>query len=417
MKHFSLLFTLICLCSCSDNVNTQLSQDFSKDFNTTFVSEDSAVIIANQAISALEEASLTRSCDTPKNRKIKSVTTVYLNEANTRSNSRETTSPFYFINYKDNQGFVIVSGDKRLQPIYAISDQGTLNIKDTLNNKGLALFMEGIKRDSQRASKKPTIFTSYKDVNCILYPQVAPLIWAKAREWGQLSPFNNYCFTQSGEQALVGCAPVACGLIMSYYSWPETINNESILWRPMKKGSTDLAAKLFYILGKKQLLNTKYGTKASVSHIDSIRSTFKAMGYMTPNKFKLFSSNDIKEILDNALKGLQGNTGQGPVLIAGSTGSDAHIWVIDGYAENPVYESDGSTYKATLFHCIWGNNKGLNNGYFALSNNQLGGKSYLFDINDAGTNNVDEICYYSGLLYMTNFKKSPNVENGNVTVK
>lgn len=73
--------------------------------------------------------------------------------------------------------------------------------------------------------------------------------------------------------------------------------------------------------------------------------------------------------------------------------------------------------RKTLFHCVWGYNDGLNNGYFYFDENgQLGGKTNYFDMEDTGNNDVGQGTLYKPLLYMTGFKKNLDVASGGVEI-
>lgn len=94
----------------------------------------------------------------------------------------------------------------------------------------------------------------------------------------------------------------------------------------------------------------------------------------------------------------------------------AHIWVIDGYAKNPV-DVDGTKWKQILYHCVWGYNNGLNNGYFYFNEKgQLGGIAGYFNVEDTGGNKDVIPSWYKGLLYMTKFQKNSKYVTGEVEI-
>lgn len=427
-KILGFMLFLLVLSACSDNAEQVVFKTSNVDF---FIPEDSAIVFANEAVASLEaskEGAKTRSMDT---RKVQSVQVVN-HFAKTRSlEGNSINSSLYIVSYENNRGFAVVSSDKRLQPIYAVSDSGSLDIRDTITNKGLALFFQGVQTEISRASSdSPIIFEGADGQSCIAKVQVAPLLGSSVRKWGQQEPYNLYCPKISGETAFVGCASVACGLIMSYYMWPKNITQldygyykVDLPWRSMKNGgNNDKVAFLFHFLGTPKLLNMKYGvdhTIGSVARLDSIMPTFQKMGYLEPDKFKLFASGDVCDILDKAKNGVSQNDGTGPILVAAATTKKkgAHIWIIDGYAKNPVDREDGSVLKKTLFHCVWGYNDGLNNGYFYFNaNGEIGGKANYFDIEDTGDNGVKPIEWYKNLMYMTGFKKNLDVVSGSVEI-
>lgn len=422
----SFLFGVFVLMSCSDSTDTMVGE--TSKANSYFISQDSAIVLANKAVASIT-GNLGDATRGVEGRKVKSVSVVNDVLTSRAASDNGISKSLYIVNYENEKGFAVVASDKRLQPIYAVSDSGSLNIRDTIENKGLALFFSGVQYDMARtSSNSPTIAVGPNNQNYVYGAQVSPLISSNTRKWGQDNPYNKYCPLVSGERSFVGCAPVACAIIMSYYMWPKKITDFSsgfydmnLPWRSMKNGgANDKVAFLFSELGTQKLLNTKYSSNVEVgsrSNIDSIAPTFLKMGYLVPKKFNLFDSGDICEILDDAQRGITDNSGHGPVLISAScVDGGAHIWVIDGYVKNPV-APDGATWKVILYHCVWGYNNGLNNGYFYFNEKkQLGGIAGYFNAEDTGGNKVKDPSWYKGLLYMTNFRKDTKYIRGEIEI-
>lgn len=166
-------------------------------------------------------------------------------------------------------------------------------------------------------------------------------------------------------------------------------------------------------------IKTTYGKDESVSNSDNIASTFIKMGYYSPSRFtKMSNLSTICSILDKAKDGTTSNSGDGPLLVAARCLSGgAHVWVVDGYAKNPVSKNDGSVFNHIYLHCVWGNKNGVNNGYFYINDKgRVGGKASLYDLEDTGGNDVAEVYWYDGLYYMSNFRKNTNNALGNVEI-
>lgn len=262
---FKTLFFFLCLilsssCSDSEEQSGQLHNDALQSF---MVSSDSAIAISNQAIQAIAEQNETRNSS---GREVNSVSLISLSPSiRTRAANRKSiNTSLYFINYKDNKGFSIVSSDKRLRPLYAVSDTGNIAISDTITNKGLALFFQGVEKDMQDAAQDTLELSECGTKQEVNSPQVRPMIWRGPRLWGQDEPYNTYCYTEDGKKALVGCVAVACGIIMSHYEWPRSINEKNIGWHAMKKYTFDHDIDfIFRKLGNPELLDMHYGVNAS----------------------------------------------------------------------------------------------------------------------------------------------------------
>ena len=234
-KKLSLLFLvlgLVLFFSCTDD-DSQVEKVQGSKVSSFIVSPDSAIAISNQAILAISENSETRSSQSK--RQVNSVKLVNLasNVATRSQNGKAINSSLYIINYKDNKGFAIVSSDKRLRPLYAVSDTGNIAISDTITNKSLALFFHGVANDIACQSERTPQLDSVGGKVSVTLPQVRPMIWKAPRLWGQDAPYNTYCFTKDGKQAQVGCIAVACGIVMTFYDWPVYINDKHIGWHGM----------------------------------------------------------------------------------------------------------------------------------------------------------------------------------------
>lgn len=403
-KTFLLTLTVLsvaCVCSCTDEDQIYEQQNGSELVDPYRLSSDSAIAIANQAVKAIAKVSQTRGCT--KDREVESVDVVNLKHTITRtSGGEDINSSLYIVNYKDDQGFAVVSADTRLRSLYAVSDTGHININDTIDNKGLKFFFNGVENDiNSVVSSDPDLLISSGQVN-VTSPQVKPLIWNVPRQWGQGEPYNTYCFTTSGEKAKVGCAAVAIGTAMTYHEWPIYIDDQRVNWHSMKKYKFNHDIDyVFAKLGEPKQLDMNYGVNSSGASTANFKRTLKRMGYIVPDDFKNFSEENVVRHLCTPT-----SSGYGPLIVVGtniSTGS-SHAWVIDGYCTNITYEGNTNIkYTTNLFHCVWGW-KGLNNGYFYL-NDGVTTPASLFAAGDNGTLLSNR---YKNLRYLTNFRKDLN---------
>lgn len=406
-KKLSLLFLvwgLVLFFSCTDD-DSQVEKVQGSKVSSFFVSPDSAIAISNQAIRAISENSETRSSQSK--RQVNSVKLLNLasNVATRSQNGNAIGSSLYFINYKNNKGFAIVSSDKRLRPLYAVSDTGNIAISDTVANRNLALFFHGVENDIQSVSSDTLQLHNSNGKIWVVNPQVSPMIWRVPRQWGQREPYNTYCFTKKGEKALVGCLAIACGLVMSYHEWPVYINGKHIGWHGIKKYIFDHDIDyVFGKLGEEKQLDMLYGKKISVAYMSNVSRTFTRMGYYAPDELEDFSESAICEKLKT-----RNSDGYGPIIVCGRTiNGGGHAWVIDGYCTNVVDNNNVNIqYNTVLFHCIWGWN-GDNNGYFYLNNGKLGGPASLFAGGDNGNTATSN---FTDLQYIANFRINRNKQS------
>lgn len=345
-----------------------------------------------------------------ESRKVKSVQ--YHGGILTRSG--EETPLYYVVNYENEGGFAVLGADTRLDAVYAISDEGHLDMNDTTFNGGLKLFFDGLNNtgifnpDSMIYRPDPDPY--WKDPQPDLPPEEpinlchskAPMLTYAVSRWTQEHPYNTFCprkilgfgdnwsIIYSEERCLVGCTNVAVGQIMSYYECPKRYGDYVFNWSEMKewlpstaKGSPDApeggVARLLRELGKEGNFNTSYGLDASSSPYEKYyKRTFKTFEYHEPGDFKNFSEYDVDKLI----------YGGKPVLFYAylSDRGGAHNWVADGVyydcwkGKDPFGETIfyGEGY---FFHMVWGWN-GKSNGYYKLSNSKLKGNHSLSGTGD-----------------------------------
>lgn len=130
---------------------------------------------------------------------------------------------YYAFDKADGNGFVIVSGDDRTDPILAITDEGSFD-KDT-PNPGFNWWLEAMTTSMQRIAEGETTAEQAQEK----ITAVAPLI--KTR-WNQGTPFNNVCpiDTAKGctgdtpQRSVTGCVATALAQILYYWQYPKTVS-------------------------------------------------------------------------------------------------------------------------------------------------------------------------------------------------
>ena len=129
---------------------------------------------------------------------------------------------FYIFNVGNNQGFVIVSGDDRINPILGYSDEGNFdetkapsNMKNLLSEyaQQISMLDEVAGIDGAIAAARNVVDTRNS---------IAPMLTTK---WDQARPYWNKCpqvKNEDGEYepSYTGCVATAMSQIMKYYNYP-----------------------------------------------------------------------------------------------------------------------------------------------------------------------------------------------------
>ena len=360
-------------CSSEEPITPQNQVNDAMGANPYRVSLTDALKNADALLGELGEDEVTRSIE----RKVESVE--YYSRPGTRSLGGDTL--LYLVNYADDAGFALLSADSRLRPIYAISDEGSMSFSDTTYNKGLALFARGVEAEITSLPNLPYIpvdslilkpgFPVNPKVDSIrsVKDRVRPMLSMYQRNWDQHAPFNEYCFTDDGEQALVGCIAIAVAQIMAYHKWPEQYGGYTFDWDEINNGNIDMLARFLSVLGDESNLRIRYGENDSPASPTRYYPTFLNMGYSCHSDLIPFEENDICAFLKGTYSTDYPAT---PLLVNGNhPTSNGHGWVIDGFVQykyTKVVVPPITTFDDILYHCVWGWG-GRNNGYYYWAKN------------------------------------------------
>ncbi|MDR1161874.1 MAG: C10 family peptidase, partial [Tannerellaceae bacterium] len=145
-----------------------------------------------------------------------------------RSSGNQGGAVYYYVfNVKENDGFVIVSGDDIAIPVLGYSANGTYDAQHL--PPAFSYWMEclqkeieyGIQQHTPQSAETKQKWDAYLQgtASALHYAAAgnAPLIETK---WAQGAPFNNSC-PEIGGQTLTGCVATAMAQVMKYYEWPE----------------------------------------------------------------------------------------------------------------------------------------------------------------------------------------------------
>lgn len=302
-----------------------------------------------------------------------------------------TTAAYYVFNVGNKQGWIIVSGDDRTNPILGFSDEGYFdetkipdNMKAWLDEYALQITQidDVAPADLKKALAAPKAENVVDTRNSI-----APMLSTK---WDQATPYWNECpqFMNSDneedgyELAYTGCVATSMSQLMKYYNYPTqttqvipsytftysdgnynyaTVQMEELPittfdWAHMKDSYTgaedevytSAVAHLMYYVGC--AVKSQYGISSTGAYTDDIPVGFKLFGYGS----KLAYRNDYtQEVWDEMV--YQELAAGRPMIYNGTAGSGGgHSFVCDGYEYG------------NYFHINWGWS-GMGNGYFQLA--------------------------------------------------
>ncbi len=302
-----------------------------------------------------------------------------------------TSAAYYVFNVGNNQGWVIVSGDDRTNPILGFSNEGYFdeakipaNMKAWLDEYALQITQIDEVAPSQlnEALAAPRVMNVVDTRNSI-----APMLTTK---WDQATPYWNECpkfmngttEEEGYELAYTGCVATSMSQLMKFHNYPEqttqvipsytftysdgnynyaTVEMEELPittfdWAHMKDSYTgaedeiytSAVAHLMYYVGC--AVKSQYGVSSTGAYTDDIPGGFKLFGYGS----KLAYRNDYTQDVWDEMVYQELAAGR-PMIYNGTAGSGGgHSFVCDGYEFG------------NYFHINWGWS-GMGNGYFQLA--------------------------------------------------
>ncbi len=344
---------------------------------------------------------------------------------------------FYVFNF-NSEGFVIVAGDDRVQPILAFSDEGAFIAENMPAH--IRFFLEGYTEeiqyaiDNQQYTSESTqqqwklllsdTTLASKAGNVIVGPLLGNNKWNQTRYYNNLCPDDTSGNSAYGGHAAVGCGALVMGQVMRYWQYPTTgrgshsytSNNYGSLsanfaattyhYESMPDKLTasnhpdscvEAIATLLYHCGV--AVNMNYGPAASVCNSNRIVSALSNY-FRYPATVQYIERGSTSST--TWLNYLKGELDEGaPFMYGGSGNYGGHVWTCDGYRDDDYFH----------FNWGWG---GQQNGYFLITNCS----SYGFNSNHAIIIGIrgPELPSSIEENNVENIKVFPNPTNGNVYV-
>lgn len=313
-------FAICLLCSCSsDNIVSENASKSSSEKQTNFISLDESRKDLEGILSSINKAE-TRS--NISKRYIVSAFSLGDSSILTRSvnSNKDSCTYLHVFNFNDDNGFAIMSGDKRFESLLALTERGHIQKNDTIDSPVLTDLLERarvniIKLDKINEGDEITsIYGPW--VNTVYIPNGLCQV-----KWGQSYPFWNKCpqkTDNSGElkTCYTGCVATATAQLMSIYKYPDTYNNHLYNWDKLSSckayydfdsESADQISNLMKDLGESYNLDMNYGTDGSSAQFSNIQRTLSNFGYSNSGILGDYNHNIVvNELLQNH-----------PILISG----------------------------------------------------------------------------------------------------
>lgn len=372
-----ILFSLF-LFSCSqeneiENLNAPTQENFVKLSEVKDIADNLSFPTKNKTLKVKGVASSTRTVESihemkNENRKIS----------------------FYVINYSEG-GFVLLSADKRTQPILGFSEENKFTIDEDLYPISLKFWINNAKKqiaDIQNSS----IVQSEKEKVAWKHVQIQILNSLTKKEpeeacyehvvidsngpllnstWYQTGGFNDELpyITCNGNnfQVYAGCVPIAMAQVMKYHQYPTNYNWSAMPFTYATTTTANFIEDIHDAIGNVYSGEPDYycdgtGVDASADMGSVLKTQF--------NYTYASRSNYDREVVVNNIR-----SGR-PVILSGDNGTVGHMWVSDGYRRTTYYFDDCTGVGYLHFHMNWGWENELYNGWFSFDNFNPGNTHY-----------------------------------------
>ncbi|MDE6246600.1 MAG: C10 family peptidase [Muribaculaceae bacterium] len=323
----------------------------------------------------------------------------------------------YVINYKNAEGFAIISHKRINSPILVYAEQGTYLPNSTSKISGFEEYLESAKQylsdieiDGMSESKiginpDPSLYEYKTDVterNDTVLPQIKV-------EWGQQGIYGSFC-----PNGIAGCSNTGIAMAMSHFEYPKQLSlsfpdkpatSVNLNWKSIKKHTSQD----YYSSNPGD-----YGTWSETSSLDShgckksdwlaIGCLMRELGHRSNSDYSKSDGTSTPFSKTHAtLKGLGFNvtdiadyksccgravSENALMIMCGTNDDGTHLWMIDGYRYHEYLaikwrkykysyaweEVSSYSYNKIYYHCNWGWN-GMYNGYYQ----ELKGDGYKID--------------------------------------
>lgn len=303
------------------------------------------------------------------------VTPLYGSQPFTLRSAEEADAPLaYLVNFKDDNGFAILSANRNCPPILAIHPHGNLDPEKAPDNPTLQMLMERVEEYCLASNEHKHIETG-PDPKRPYNPDGTPIrelhkveygpweeIMSERREalipvvWGQSkAPYNSNLCKRYGRFVHAGCATAAVAQIAAFHRYPTVVDGYQLDWDIMllhhsldapnieNENAYPYISKLYEVIGDK--LGVKYAAESSGAPKENIRPALIGLGFKLVGDLEDYEYEEVKKEI-----GADDQSGY-PVLIcayAYKTPNTKHFlwWKWEGqpkYDQGHAFVLDGVT--------------------------------------------------------------------------
>ena len=318
-------------------------------------------------------------------------------KASSRTASSKEQASYYVFTGTDNNGFVIVSGDDRLNPIVGYSTSAVSGEMPPALTAWLGEYSEYV--NDVRAGKVVTVQRNARQASAAIEPMLVTA-------WDQDEPYNNMCpILKNGERGYTGCGNTAAAQVMRFHKWPVSPIAD-VEWESNITGEVVFCELKSHVYDWDNMLYN-YASEYTEAQADAVALLMADLGMATQSEYQTEGTGCIDPEIAYALVNVfnyspeltiairsdytyeeyialirENLNNRQPIVYCGygQDFSDGHAFVCDGIDEND------------LLHIDWGWD-GKFNGYFDIASmepngNGIGGFSDRYNVGQRAIVNI-----------------------------
>ena len=311
------------------------------------------------------------------------------------SSTKEPDTYYIFTETLSN-GFVIVSGDDRLNPIVGYSTNASAGSMPPALGAWLKEYSEYV-NDVRAGKAEPTLQNAREASQAI-----APML---VTAWDQDEPYNNLCPLLNGQRTYTGCGNTAIAQVMRFHKWPASPIAD-VEWENNITGETEFCELQSHVYDWDNMI-FNYSSGYSEAEGNAVALLMADLGKATQSEYEADGTSNNEYDIVNALVNVFDYSPELIIAIRNDYTYEEYITLIRENLSNRqpiIYCGYGQNFEGghgfvcdgidenNLLHIDWGWN-GQFNGYFDIATMEpegtgIGGFSDRYNVGQIAIVNI-----------------------------
>ena len=317
-------------------------------------------------------------------------------KASSRTASSKENDAYYVFTEAQSNGFVIVSGDDRLNPIVGYSTSTVSDEMPPALTAWLGEYSEYV--NDVRAGKAVTLQRNAGQASTHIEPMLVTA-------WDQDEPYNNMCPLLNGERTYTGCSNTAAAQVMRFHKWPASPIAD-VEWKSNITGETEFCELKSHVYDWDNMLYN-YKSEYSEAQANAVALLMADIGKATQSEYEAEGTGCTEHDIARALVNVFNYSPELTIATRSDYTYEEYIALVRENLDDRqpiVYCAYGQNYEGghafvcdgidenNLLHIDWGWD-GAFNGYFDIASMEpegagIGGFSDRYNVGQIAIVNI-----------------------------